>query len=106
MPSPGIEPLSTLIHRFSELHPGVTVSTQAAFTPEEVVSLVRGGACELGLLGSAEPVTAPGVDVLPVEEQPFVVVAAPGGTIRASPRTTRTWRPRAFSSTPCRRSSS
>ncbi|MFE2634497.1 LysR family transcriptional regulator [Streptomyces scopuliridis] len=82
MPSPGIEPLSTLIHRFSELHPGVTVSTQAAFTPEEVISLVRGGACELGLLGSAEPVTAPGVDVLPVEEQPFVVVAAPGGTIR------------------------
>ncbi|MFC6066390.1 LysR family transcriptional regulator [Streptomyces ochraceiscleroticus] len=82
MPSPGIEPLSTLIHRFAELHPGVTVSTQAAFTPEEVVSLVRSGACELGLLGSAEPVTAAGVEVLPVEEQPFVVVAAPGGTVR------------------------
>ncbi|MGW3622904.1 LysR family transcriptional regulator [Streptomyces sp. NPDC000880] len=82
MPSPGIEPLSTLIHRFAELHPGVTVSTQAAFTPDEVVSLVRSGACELGLLGSAAPLAASGVDVLPIEDQPFVVVAAPGGPVQ------------------------
>lgn len=82
MPSPGIEPLSTLIHRFAQLHPGVTVSTQAAFTPDEVVSLVRDGACELGLLGSAAPITVSGVDVLPIEDQPFVVVAAPGGAVQ------------------------
>ncbi|MCG7205373.1 LysR family transcriptional regulator [Streptomyces arenae] len=81
MPSPGIEPLTTLIHRFAELHPSVTVSTQAAFTPDEAISLVRNGACELGLLGSATPVLLSGLDVLPVEEQPFVVVAAPGGRI-------------------------
>lgn len=81
MPSPGIEPLTTLIHRFAELHPSVTVSTQAAFTPDEVVALVRSGACELGLLGSASPVNPSGLDVLHVEDQPFVVVAAPGGTI-------------------------
>ncbi|EFL23817.1 LysR family transcriptional regulator [Streptomyces himastatinicus ATCC 53653] len=81
MPSPGIEPLTTLIHRFAELHPSVTVSTQAAFTPDEVVSLVRSGACELGLLGSASPVNPSGLDVLHVEDQPFVVVAAPGGAI-------------------------
>ncbi|MFD7504423.1 LysR family transcriptional regulator [Streptomyces sp. NPDC059850] len=81
MPSPGIEPLTTLIHRFAELHPSVTVSTQAAFTPDEVLSLVRSGACELGLLGSASPVNPSGLDVLHVEDQPFVVVAAPGGAI-------------------------
>ncbi|MEU0843852.1 LysR family transcriptional regulator [Streptomyces sp. NPDC005962] len=81
MPSPGIEPLTTLIHRFAELHPSVTVSTQAAFTPDEVLSLVRSGACELGLLGSASPVNPAGLDVLHVEDQPFVVVAAPGGAI-------------------------
>lgn len=80
MPSPGIEPLTTLIHRFAELHPSVTVSTQAAFTPDEVLSLVRSGACELGLLGSAGTVKSSGLDVLHVEDQPFVVVAAPGGT--------------------------
>jgi DNA-binding transcriptional LysR family regulator len=81
MPSPGIEPLTTLIHRFTELHPSVTVSTQAAFTPDEVLSLVRSGACELGLLGSATPVHPAGLDVLHVEDQPFVVVAAPGGAV-------------------------
>lgn len=79
MPSPGIEPLTTLIHRFAERHPSVTIATRAAFTPEETVDLVRSGACELGLLGTAKPITAPGIDVLPVEEQPFVVVAAAGG---------------------------
>ncbi|MFH8569221.1 LysR family transcriptional regulator [Streptomyces sp. NPDC017993] len=82
MPSPGIEPLTTLIQRFAELHPSLTVSTRAAFTPEEVVALVRSGACELGLLGSASPVDAPGIDVLSVEAQPFVVVSAPGGDIQ------------------------
>ncbi|MGW5655013.1 LysR family transcriptional regulator substrate-binding protein [Streptomyces humi] len=51
------------------------------WTPDEAISLVRNGACELGLLGSATPVLLSGLDVLPVEEQPFVVVAAPGGRI-------------------------
>ncbi|MDT0347470.1 LysR family transcriptional regulator [Streptomyces litchfieldiae] len=81
MPSPGIEPLTTLIHRFAEVHPRVTVSTRAAFTADEVMTLVRDGACELGLLGSATPVHPSGLDVLHVEEQPFVVVAMPGGEI-------------------------
>ncbi|WP_405770753.1 LysR family transcriptional regulator [Streptomyces sp. NBC_00080] len=79
MPSPGIEPLTSLIHRFTALHPSVTITTRAAFTPAETVDLVRSGACELGLLGSPKPVTVPGIDVLPVEEQPFVVVAAADG---------------------------
>ncbi|MGY0056317.1 LysR family transcriptional regulator [Streptomyces sp. LZ34] len=77
MPSPGIEPLTTLVQRFAERYPAVTVSTRAAFTPDEVVSMVRSGACELGLLGSASPVAVSGLDVLQVEDQPFVVVAAP-----------------------------
>ncbi|MGW0908792.1 LysR family transcriptional regulator [Streptomyces sp. NPDC002853] len=81
MPSPGIEPLTGLIHRFAGLHPSVTVSSRAAFTPDEVVDLVRSGACELGLLGAAKPVALSGLDVLPVEEQPFIVVAGPGGPI-------------------------
>ncbi|MFE9926500.1 LysR family transcriptional regulator [Streptomyces sp. NPDC005774] len=79
MPSPGIEPLTTLIHRFTELHPSVTIAARAAFTPEETINLVRSGACELGLLGAATAITAPGIDVLAVEEQPFVVVAAADG---------------------------
>ncbi|WP_428956972.1 LysR family transcriptional regulator [Streptomyces sp. cg35] len=81
MPSPGIEPLTTLTHRFTELHPSVTVSSRAAFTPEETIALVRSGACELGLLGTAAPAALSGLDVLPMEQQPFVVVAAPEGDI-------------------------
>jgi DNA-binding transcriptional LysR family regulator len=82
MPSPGIEPLTTLVRRFTELHPALRVSTQAAFTPEEVIALVRSGACELGLLGAASPVNVAGIEVLPVEVQPFVAVSAPGGEIQ------------------------
>jgi DNA-binding transcriptional LysR family regulator len=78
MPSPGIEPLGTLTRQFTRRHPGVTVSADAAFTPDEVVEKVRQGACELGLLGAPGPVQPPGVDVLPLEEQAFVLVGRPG----------------------------
>ncbi|WP_232663388.1 LysR family transcriptional regulator [Pseudonocardia sp. TRM90224] len=76
MPSPAISPLSTLTRLFTEQHPGVTVSTQAAFTTDEVVGMVRGGTCELGLAGSAAPLRHPGIDVLAVEEQSHVLVGA------------------------------
>ncbi|PRX97248.1 LysR family transcriptional regulator [Allonocardiopsis opalescens] len=82
MPSPGIEPFGALVRRFARRSPEVTISATAAFTPGETVELVRDGACELGLLGAAGRVAAPGLDVLDIEEQPFVVVAAPGGPVR------------------------
>lgn len=78
MPSPGIEPLSTLTRRFTRRHPGITVAAEAAFTPGEVIDSVRQGACELGLVGASGPIAAPGVDVLPLEKQPFVLVGGPG----------------------------
>jgi DNA-binding transcriptional LysR family regulator len=78
MPSPGIEPLGTLAREFLRSHPGVTISAAAAFTPEEVVEKVRQGASELGLVGAPGPLQPPGVDVLHLEEQPFVLVGRPG----------------------------
>jgi DNA-binding transcriptional LysR family regulator len=78
MPSPGIEPLSTLIRRFAGRHPGVTVTAEAAFTADEVVRRVRHGAAEVGLAGTAEPCRPPGLEVLPLEVQEFVVVGGPG----------------------------
>ena len=80
MPSPGIEPLSALTRRFTRRHPGIMVDAAAAFTPAEVIDMVRQGVCELGLVGSSGPLTAPGVDVLPLEEQPFVLVGGPAST--------------------------
>jgi DNA-binding transcriptional LysR family regulator len=78
MPSPGIEPLGTLTREFLRRHPGVTVSAAAAFTPDEVVEKVRQGAGELGLVGAPGPLHPPGLDVLPLEDQPFVLVGRPG----------------------------
>lgn len=78
MPSPGIEPLSALTREFARRFPGLTIDAAAAFTPGEVIDKVRQGVCELGLVGASGPVTAPGVDVLPLEEQPFVLVGGPG----------------------------
>jgi DNA-binding transcriptional LysR family regulator len=77
MPSPGMEPLSTLIRDFTAAHPGMTVTADAAFTPEEVVQAVKAGEAELGLLGAASPPHTGGLRVLPIEDQPLVLVSPP-----------------------------
>ena len=94
-------PLATLTHRFTRRHPGATLLAEAAFTPDEVVGKVRQGVCELGLVGTPAQLSALGIDVLLLEQQPFVLVGRAG-----LPRTTPTWRPRACWWTPCRPSSS
>ena len=63
MPSPGMEPLTTILTTFSRAHPDVTVNAEAAFTPEEVLALVRTGSAEIGILGSAQPTRAADLDV-------------------------------------------
>ncbi|MGY1640102.1 LysR family transcriptional regulator [Geodermatophilus sp. SYSU D00703] len=77
MPSPGMEPLATLVRDFTTAHPAMTVSADAAFTPEEVVQAVKAGRAELGLLGAASPPHTGGLRVLPIEEQPLVLVSPP-----------------------------
>lgn len=77
MPSPGIEPLGALTAEFARRHPGVVVGADAAFTADEVVQLIKQGACELGLVGAPAPPRAPGVEVIPLEEQGFLLVGAP-----------------------------
>ncbi|MFC4562230.1 LysR family transcriptional regulator [Nocardiopsis mangrovi] len=78
MPSPGIEPLTTMMAAFARAHPLMTVNVAGAFTPEEVVQAVRSGAAEIGLMGaSGRPRTAD-LRVLPVEDQPLVLVSPPG----------------------------
>ena len=59
MPSPGIEPLSSLMRRLAERYPGIRISVDAAFVPEEVIYAVRSGACEIGLLGAPTAVQSP-----------------------------------------------
>lgn len=77
MPSPGIEPLTSMIATYTRLYPHITVSADAAFTVEEVVASVRNGSSEVGLLGSDKPIRVPDVDVIQLERQPLVLIINP-----------------------------
>ncbi len=79
MPSPGVEPLSSIMQRFVRLHPDITLSVDGAFVPDEVLHAVRTGANEIGLLGAQTVTQAADLHVLPIEDQPLVLITAPGG---------------------------
>ncbi|MEV5838761.1 LysR family transcriptional regulator [Nocardia sp. NPDC052112] len=85
MPSPGMEPLTTILTTFLRNHPDVTVNVEAGFTPDEVLSSVRSGVCEIGVLGSAEPTRAPDLDVIPLENQALVLISGPHDEVPAEP---------------------
>ncbi|WP_238986068.1 LysR family transcriptional regulator [Kocuria sp. SM24M-10] len=77
MPSPGIEPLTSMIAVYTRAHPAVTVSVDAAFTPDEVTEAVRTGSAEIGILGSDRPFRSAEVDVMHLEQQPLVLIVNP-----------------------------
>ncbi|MGR6962887.1 LysR family transcriptional regulator [Geodermatophilus sp. URMC 61] len=77
MPSPAMEPLATLIRDFTAAYPAMTVTADAAFTPEEVIQAVKAGRAELGLLGAATPPRAGGLRILPIEDQTLVLISPP-----------------------------
>ncbi|MFD3946181.1 LysR family transcriptional regulator [Streptomyces sp. NPDC058579] len=74
MPSPTIEPLSTMVRRFTERYPAVSLSLRVALTREDVVERVRTGGCELGLLTTSLTTSSP----LPIRD----VVSHPVGDDR------------------------
>ncbi|CAN5568419.1 LysR substrate-binding domain-containing protein [soil metagenome] len=88
MPSPGMEPLTTILTAFARLHPDVTINAEAGFTPEEILDNVRSGVCEIGILGSPQPTRAPDLTVVALESQALVLISgpdvpvAPGNTVR------------------------
>ena len=88
MPSPGVEPLTTILTAFTRHHPEVTINAEAGFTPEEVLDSVRSGACEIGILGSPEPTRAADLDVVELESQALVLISGPDDEVPAG-RTVR-----------------
>ena len=88
MPSPGMEPLTTILTTFTRDHPEVAVNTKTGFTPEEILDSVRSGAFEIGVLGSAQPTRAPDLDVIALQSQALVLISGPdehvpaGATVR------------------------
>jgi DNA-binding transcriptional LysR family regulator len=85
MPSPGMEPLTTILTAFARQHPDVTVNAEAGFTPDEVLDSVRSGACEIGILGSAEPTRAADLEVIELESQALVLISGPDAECREGP---------------------
>ena len=91
MPSPGIEPLTSMIAAFTRSYPSVRLNVEAAFKPEEVIESVRNGSTEIGLAGSATAIRVngsvrlkiatairvPGVEVLGLERQPLILIVNP-----------------------------
>lgn len=74
MPSPGIEPLTSILAAFAHQYPRVTVNSKAAFVPDEVVRSVRSGDSEIGVLGSETLFKATDLDVVQLESQPLVLI--------------------------------
>ncbi|MFF7795916.1 LysR substrate-binding domain-containing protein, partial [Streptomyces sp. NPDC007991] len=79
MPSQAVEPLTTLVSAFSHRYPGVLVAISAAFTPRDVIDMVRTGAVELGLLASAGPVSDKEVVSHALGRQRFVLAVPADG---------------------------
>lgn len=77
MPSPGIEPLTSMISAFKRQHPEISLSVDGAFSPDDVITAVKTGTAEIGLLGSAHPLHVPGVRSLPLVRQPLVLIVNP-----------------------------
>lgn len=83
MPSPAVEPLTSMIRSFGRLHPGVRVRVRAAFTSRDVIDMVRTGAGELGLLTTAGPLPEREVMGHPVGVQGLVLLAPQDGPFPA-----------------------
>jgi DNA-binding transcriptional LysR family regulator len=81
MPSPAVQPLSTMIGTFLRHHPAMRVDVRAVPTAEAVAEQVRTGAVEIGLVGTATAMHSCDVQVHAVARQRFVVLAPPGGPL-------------------------
>lgn len=75
MPSAGMVPGADLVSGFLRDYPAVTVSTVGAWTPEEVTTLVKQGAAEIGLYSAARLQRDKDLVVVPLGAQRLVVVS-------------------------------
>jgi DNA-binding transcriptional LysR family regulator len=77
MPSPGVEPLTTILAGFARAYPAVAVNAAAAFTPDEILRAVRSGASEIGILGAPTQIQTADLDTVHLESQPLILICGP-----------------------------
>lgn len=90
MPSPSIEPLSSLMASFTLAHPNIAFAVDGTFTAEETLEAVRHGRAEIGFPGSREPLKVKDLDVLEVTAHPLMLARprsqTPPGPAPVDPR--------------------
>jgi LysR family transcriptional regulator, carnitine catabolism transcriptional activator len=76
LPTLAIDPLAPLLGSFRARHPAVSITLLDPEDTADVLDLVRGGRCELGLVGDVAP--TPRLAVTRLASQSFRVVLPPG----------------------------
>ncbi|WP_166974742.1 LysR family transcriptional regulator [Brevibacterium atlanticum] len=77
MPTPSIEPLTSLLSTFSRDHPHITFDLNGTFTVDETIEAVRHGRSEIGLLGGRGPLSVADLRVVPLADQPLMLAHSP-----------------------------
>ncbi len=75
MPSQAIDPLPAVIDRFVRRYPMVQISIRSAGTPQAVMSLVRSGGVELGIMAVTTTPDTEDLVVHPLTQQGFIVIS-------------------------------
>lgn len=78
MPSQAVSPLTRMVTEFVNRHPDVEVAVVASDRPEDIREALRTGTAELGVLATPRSLDEyADLHALPIETQPFVLVARP-----------------------------
>lgn len=73
MPSPSIEPLTTLMATFARSHPQIAFDLNGSFTVDETIEAVRYGRAEVGFLGGRDPLQINDLQVIQLADQPLML---------------------------------
>lgn len=77
MPTPSIEPLTTLLADFHLLHPHIAFDVAGTFTLDETLDEVRHGRAEFGFVGGRHELRSADLAVVPLTEQPLMLALSP-----------------------------
>lgn len=77
MPTPSIEPLTSLLSAFARDHPQITFDLDGTFTVNETIEAIRYGRSEIGLLGGRGPLSVNDLRVVPLADQPLMLAHNP-----------------------------
>lgn len=77
MPTPGIEPLSSLMASFAHSHPQIGFDLHGTFTADETIEAVRYGRSEVGFLGVRDPLQINDLEVIQLADQPLMLAHNP-----------------------------